>query len=132
MTFENDFQVKCRDDYEVWSYWLKFLGIHKAQPLSDLFRHIYAVAMTLPHDEPFKGNGMQELRRKINEIPYKDAPLKISDGTFASYKRYIKNKGWLNDDGSLIKNIKQMKEQYKADASRGVRSISLIYKICVC
>lgn len=135
MTFNNDFQIKCENDYEVWDMWLKFLGIHNIQqrePLPDLLRHIYATAMTIPHEEPFMGNGMHELQKVLNKNEFNGKSLAMTNATFAAYKRNIKTKGWLNDNGSLIKSIKDMKKQYLADSEKGIKSISLIYKICVC
>lgn len=135
MTFNNDFQIKCKDDYEVWDAWLKFLGIHNInnrEPLPDLLRHIYCMAMTIPHDEPFKGNGMHELRKSLNKREFNGKLITMTNATFAAYKRNIKAKGWLNEDGSLIKSIKDMKKQYNEDVQKGIKSISLIYKICVC
>lgn len=132
MTFNNDLIVRCKDDYEVWDKWLRFLGIHNINPLPELLRHIYATAMCIPHDEPFRGNGMHELRKALNKQEFQGKLMPMTNATFAAYKRNIKNKGWLNTDGTLIKSIKDMKSQYKADAEKGVRSISLIYKVCVC
>lgn len=135
MTFNNDFKVKCQNDYEVWQYWIKFLGIHNIadrEPLPDLLRHIYCMAMTIPHEEPFKGNGSHELRKLLNKELFDGKQLNMTNATFAAYKRNIKNKGWLTSDGSLIPSIKDMKKQYLADVKQGIRSISLIYKICVC
>lgn len=135
MTFNNDFQIKCKNDYEVWNMWLKFLGIHDIkgrEPLPDLLRHIYSMAMTLPHEEPFIGQCMHELQKLLNSNEFMGKELKMTNATFAAYKRNIKTKGWLNSDGTLISSIKDMKKQYLSDVSKGIKSISLIYKICVC
>ena len=132
MTFENDLMIKAQNDYEFWDTWVKFMGLFKDKPLPDLQRHVYVVGLCLKQDEPFCGQAMHQLIKELNVIPYQNNVYEIDAPTFATYKNKIKNKGWLNKDGTLLKSIADVRKVYQEESLKGVKSISLLFKLCVC
>lgn len=120
-------EVKVGDDREFWERWV---GIYESafmdRKMPKFLKELYVDGLLQEHEEPFIGSAFRSF---LSSLEVKGKPSDYF--TVASYKSQLKKYGWLNKDGSLIKNIAQIRRAYMKEREYGIRSINFLFKMYV-
>lgn len=136
----NDIQTKVANDYEFWDKLVRVMEVINDQPISPQLRHLFVLGLSLNHetaighyDEPFIGRPFQVLVKEFGKTEsQKGGTYAYPYHTASLYKKKLRALGWLKKDNKISDEWKRLQKAYHKEAELGIKSISFIYKICIC
>ena len=136
----SDVQIKVTTDYEFWEQVVRVMEVIKKQKVSDELRHLFVLGLSMRHDstdgfydEPFTGKPFHKLVEYFgNSTSARGTNYAYPYITASQKKKQFKELGWIGKDSKLTKEWKQLQQAYRQESKMGIKSLSFIYKICIC
>lgn len=135
-----DIQTKVETDYDFWNKLVQMMEVINGQVVSKELRHLFVLGLSLEHeggkgyyDEPFIGRPFQVLVKKFGLTEsQKGGTYSYPYHTASLYKKKLRILNWLDKDSKLTPEWKRLQKAFHTESEVGIKSISFIYKLCVC